>query len=98
MFLLFAWFVFAVMGGAFQSVVKTLAPKPQVMPPPLPTANRAITKPAVGSGPVLIDANTGTTIENRPDSHSSLKQSKAEIREQKRKADAAAATLNAPEM
>jgi restriction system protein len=96
--LLFAWFVFAVMGGAFQSVTKSLAPKPQVTPTPLPTANRAMSEPAVKSGPFLIDAYTGTTIENRPDSPSQPKQSKAEIREQKRKADEAAAILNAPEM
>jgi restriction system protein len=98
LFLLFAWFVFAVMGGVFRSVIKSLAPKPQVTLSPLPTANPSITKPVIRSGPVLIDAYTGTTIENRPDSPSQGKQSKAEIREQKRKADEAAAILNAPEM
>ena len=98
LFLLFAWFVFAVMGGAFRSVVKSLAPKPQMTSSPLLTANRTITAPATKTGPVLIDSYTGTTIENRPDSHLPPKQSKAEIREQQRKADAAAAILNAPQM
>ena len=98
MFLLFAWFVFAVMGGAFQSVIKSLAPKPQVTPSPLPMANHAITEPAVTAVPVLIDSYTGTTIENRSGSIPPRKQSKDEIREQQRKADEAAAILNAPEM
>ncbi len=98
LFLLFAWFVFAVMGGVFRSVTKSLAPKPQLTPSELPTSSRAITEPDVKSGPVLLDSYTGTTIENRPDSPSQPKQSKANIREQKRKADEAAAILNAPEM
>ena len=98
MFLLFAWFVFAVMGGAFRSVIKSLAPKPQMASSTIQMANRAITMPSVTSGPVLIDSHTGTTIENRPDLPPPRKQSKAEIRAQQRKADEAAAILNAPEM
>ena len=97
-FLLFAWFVFAVMGGAFRSVMKSLAPKPQVASPSVPKASRAITEPAVRSGLVLIDSYTGTTIESRPDLPPPRKQSKAEIREQQRKADEAAAIVNAPAM
>ncbi len=98
MFLLFAWFVFAVMGGAFRSVIKSLAPKPQVVSSSVPMASRAITEPAVRSGPVLIDSYSGTSIENRPDLPPPRKQSKAEVREQQRKADEAAAIVDAPAM